>query len=168
MIQLHAQPYDLAANGFYFECADEYRSKAKDNRNDYGDPVEEYEIQFIDGYDIDCALAKAWGINQANFAAYLDAADDWDEHTKQAYIITVGECSGDHDDFVGDPDSADVDIYPLSSLRELAEQFVNEGLLGDIPERIAHYLDYDAIARDLGMDYSETTIAGEHLIFRCA
>lgn len=62
----------------------------------------------------------------------------------------------------------DVDIYPLSSLRELAEQFVEEGLFGDIPERIAHYLDFDAIARDLGMDYSQTEIAGENLVFRCA
>jgi len=29
------------------------------------------------------------------------------------------------------------------------------------------YLDYDAIARDLGMDYSETEIAGTQLIYRC-
>lgn len=52
-------------------------------------------------------------------------------------------------------------------MRELAEQFVDEGLFGDIPERLAGYIDYDAIARDLAMDYAETTIAGEWLIYRC-
>ena len=59
MTQLHAQPYDLAANGFYFETAEEFTVKAKANRNDYGQEVEEYEIQFIDGDHIDCDLAKA-------------------------------------------------------------------------------------------------------------
>lgn len=49
MPQLHAQPYDITANGFYFESLEDYADKAKSNRNDYGDPVEEYEIQFIDG-----------------------------------------------------------------------------------------------------------------------
>jgi antirestriction protein len=53
-------------------------------------------------------------------------------------------------------------------LRELAEQFVDEGLFGDIPERLQSYLDYDAIARDLGFDYTETEIAGQRLIYRAA
>ena len=59
MTQLHAQPYDLSATGFYFEAVEEFDAKAKANRNDYGQQVEEYEIQFIDGDDIDCDLAKA-------------------------------------------------------------------------------------------------------------
>jgi antirestriction protein len=33
---------------------------------------------------------------------------------------------------------------------------------------LENYIDYDAMARDLGMDYSETTIAGKRLIYRCA
>ncbi len=52
-------------------------------------------------------------------------------------------------------------------MQELAQQFVEEGLFGEIPEKIQHYLDYDAIARDLSMDYSEITIAGTHYIYRC-
>lgn len=53
-------------------------------------------------------------------------------------------------------------------MKELTEQFVDEGLFGDIPERLQYYLDYDAIARDLSMDYAETEIAGQRLIYRCA
>ena len=60
-----------------------------------------------------------------------------------------------------------VDIYHMDSMRDLAEAFVDEGLYGDIPETIERYLDYDAIARDLGMDFTETTIAGERLIYAC-
>ena len=46
MMQLHAQPYDLAATGFNFETAEEYGTKAAALQNDYGEPVEEFEIQF--------------------------------------------------------------------------------------------------------------------------
>ncbi len=52
-------------------------------------------------------------------------------------------------------------------MRELAEQFIDEGLFGEIPERLQYYLDYDAIARDLAVDYSEANIAGSRVIYRC-
>ena len=47
MTQLHAQPYDISASGFYFDSLEDYQAKAAKARNDYGDPVEEFEIQFI-------------------------------------------------------------------------------------------------------------------------
>jgi antirestriction protein len=166
-ITLHATPYDISASGFYFETAEQYETKAAKAVNAFGQRVEEFEIQFIDGEDIDCALAGAWGLNQANFAAYLDAVEQWDDDRKQRYIIAVGECGYSHEQVADDPDLAMVDIYYMESLRELAEAFVDEGLFGDIPEAIARYLDFDAIARDLGMDYAETTIAGQRLIYRC-
>jgi antirestriction protein len=168
MILLHAQPYDITAGGFYFERAEDYAAKAKNNKNDYGQPIEEYEIQFIDGEDIDCALAKAWGINQANVAAYLEAVEDWDEDDKHRYIIAVGECGYSHEQVACDPSSVDMTLYELSSMRDLAEQFVEEGLYGEIPESLQFYIDYDATARDLSVDYSETTIAGTNFIFHCA
>ena len=130
--------------------------------------VEEYEIQFIDGDDINCALANAWSVNQANFAAYLEAVDDWDDGQKTRYIIAVGECGYSHDQVADDPDQIDVQLYELDSLRELAEQFVDEGLFGAIPERLQFYIDYEAIARDLAVDYSEITIGGTHFVFNCA
>lgn len=168
MTQLHAQPYDLAASGFYFDTAEEFQAKFKANTNDYGDPVEEYEIQFIDGDDIDCDLANAWGLYQSNFEGFLEAADSWDDDDKQRYIIAVGECGYDHASVADNLSDVDIDIYSVASMRELAEEFIDEGLFGHIPENLAPYLDYDAIARDLAMDYSETTIAGENLIYRCA
>lgn len=166
MPQLHAQPYDLAATGIYFESFDTFKTKAANVRNDYGQPVEEFEIQFIDGDHIDCDLAKAWGINQANVGPYFEAADSWDEDDKRKFIIAVGEGGYSFDPDTVTPDDFEVDIYQAQNMKNLAEDFVTEGLFGDIPNHLAHYIDYDAIARDLATDYSETEIAGDYLIYR--
>lgn len=163
---LHAQPYDLAVAGFYFDSAEEFQTKSKALRNDYGDPVEEFEIQFIDGQDIDCDLAKAISINQANLSQFFACVEDWDEHDKTKVIIAVGEGGYRFEDSTA-PDDFEVDVYHADSMKELAEQFVDESLFGDIPERLQFYVDYEAIARDLSVEYSIITIAGERLIYRC-
>lgn len=167
-ITLYAQPYDISASGFFFENAEDYERKAACNINYCGAPVEEYEIQFIDGEDIDAALAEAWQLNQVSFADYLEAVGDWDEDDKIRYIIAVGECCYSHEQAASGPDEIDIDLHECDSLKELAEQFVDEGLFGEIPERLQFYLDYEAIARDLSADYAEVSIAGTNLIYRCA
>jgi hypothetical protein len=68
MTRLYAQPYDISAHGFYFETAAEYNEKASKLRNSYGWPVEEFELQFIDGESIDAKLFEALGVHQGNFA----------------------------------------------------------------------------------------------------
>lgn len=71
-------------------------------------------------------------------------------------ILATGECGYNFDYSSDDPVWATgIHIYELDSLRELAEQFIEEGLFGEIPN-IRYYLDLDAIARDLAMDYSES------------
>jgi hypothetical protein len=168
MTELFAQPYDLAARGFYFKTAEAYLEKAATNINKYGEPVEEYEIQFIDGENIDAQLFEALRVSQGDFPQFLEACDAWDDQQKQKVILAVGECGYSFDLKTGAPDDLDVDIYELDSLRALAEQFVDEGLFGEIPERLQNYLDFDAIARDLGCDYSEATVDGKRLVYRCA
>ena len=111
--------------------------KASENRNDYGQIVEEYEIQFIDGETIDAELFKAIGIHQGMIGAFFDACEEWEEHQKINVIIAVGEAGYVFDFNKNDPDDFDVDLYEMDSLRELAFHFVDEGLLGDIPEAIA-------------------------------
>ena len=164
---LFAQPYDITAEGFYFDSADYYRFEAKRARKCDGAPVEEFEIQFIEGDSIDAEFAKAFGLNQGNLEAFFDAVDDYDEAEKQRIIIAVCECGYDLQSVLDDPHAVDLDIYAVSSLKELAEQFVEEGLFGDIPEALRFYIDHDAIARDLAADYCETTIASEQLVYRC-
>ncbi|MEL7447089.1 MAG: antirestriction protein ArdA [Pseudomonadota bacterium] len=165
---LYARPYDLSAAGFYFADADQFAEKSAALRNDYGDPVEEFEIQFIDGAPIDAALAKAMGLHQGNIPMLFEKKTEWAWHEKVRFIIAVDECGHSFDPARDDIDLLDVDVYGEQSLRDLAEQFVEDGVFGEIPQRLQSYLDYDAIARDLAFDYTETEIAGTRLIYRCA
>lgn len=164
-ITLFAQPYDISATGFYFQTAEEFDTKSKSSRNAYGDAVEEFEIQFIDGEAVNCELAAAIDLNQANFRGFLDCAEAWEDWEKINVIIAVGECGYAFDPQI-DPDHYGIDLYHVENMRELAEQFVEEGLLGDIPEQLQFYIDFDAFARDLAVEYCEITIAGERLVYR--
>ena len=168
MSTFYAQPYDISAEGFYFASAEEFRECAASTRNQCGLPVEEFEIQFIDGERIDAALAEALSVHQGNIAEFFEREAEWDDHQKRVAIIATRECGYCLDLECCEPDSFDLDIYELDTMRALAEQFVDEGLFGDIPEHLANYIDYDAIARDLAMDYGQTCIAGTRLIYRCA
>lgn len=166
MTKLFVQPNNLDAIGVYFETEDEFHTIAHRLVDAHGEPVEELEIQFIDGADIDAALAKATGLSQGNIELYLNAVDVWNEEDKRRYIIRVGEYGLEFDLEADDPNELDVDICHLDSLRDLAGQFVNEGIIGDVPESMRSYFDYDAFARDLAIDYTETEIAGQRLIYR--
>jgi len=163
----YAQPYDISAEGFYFRDFDEYTKQTATAKNQHGDKVEEFEIQFIDGGQLDCELAKAWGLNQANIERFIAVTDEWDEEEKICFILAVGECGYSFDPDAVDPSEFDIDIYRVDCMRDLAVEFVEEGLFGEIPERLQFCIDYDAIARDLSVDYAEAIIAGERLIYRC-
>ena len=47
-------------------------------------------------------------------------------------------------------DKSFTDVYEM-----LAFDLVDEGLYGDIPSHLQHYIDYGAIGRDLSMEYTE-------------
>ena len=163
---LHALPYDVSAGGFYFENIEDYQVLAAKAVNSCGHPVEEFEIQFIDGNPIDAELARAFRLNQANISDFLKATAEWSESKKIRFVIAAGECGGTPDMSSGSIDDLDVEIYEIGSLRELAQQFVEEGLFGEIPSHLESYLDFDAIACDLAIDYAEKTIGGKNIVFR--
>ena len=75
----YAQPYDISAEGFYFRDMQEYNKQSTSLKNQYGDPVEEFELQFIDGDLINCDLAKAWSVNQANIGRFFEVSEEWEE-----------------------------------------------------------------------------------------
>jgi antirestriction protein len=167
MTTLYAQPYDISAAGFYFDSAAEYAGKVADLRNSHGEPVEEFEIQFIDGDGIDGQLFAALGVHQGNIGAYFNAVEEWDKDDKVKVIIAVGD--GGYQFALGrdEPDRFNIDLHVCDTMRDLAMHFVDDGLFGEIPPAIQHYLDYDAIARDLSMDYGQISINGTTYIYRC-
>lgn len=168
MSRFYAQPYDLHATGFYFDDGEQFQEKYDKAKNEFGDPVEEFEIQFIDGEAIEARLFEVLAIAQHNISAFIEMYDDWSEEDKIKLICAVGECGYSFELGKDTAEQFEVDIYPNISMRELAEQFVDDGLFGEIPKSIEHYLDYEAIAADLAMDYSEIEIAGARYVYRCA
>lgn len=167
-ITLYAQPYDISACGFSFSSFDDYAARVAVARNEAGNPVEEFDIQFIDGEAIDCALAAAIGLSQANIKAFFEIVEEWNEFEKRIIIIAVGECGYSFEPGKTVPEDFDLEIYPCDSMRDFASSCIEDGWFGEIPEILAPYIDLDAIARDLAMEYAEITIAGEHVVYRCA
>ena len=170
-LRLFAQPYDLCAAGFYFDTFEEYKAKAAKHVNSYGQPVEEYEIQLIDGKALEIALFEAVKPNQSTLSAFFFAVETWDDDETVRACIVYGDglntCQFDGYNPWNDSVSQDLDIYENVTFTELAEQFVDDGLLGEIPEHLSYYIDYEAIGRDLRHDgYTEVDVAGTQYIYR--
>jgi len=108
--------------------------------------ITDYEAPFnIDEYD---------SLQQLNeFTQKLEDMDDYDQH-KLLYLINH---SG-HERKEALESYEDVEFYQGQSLEDLAGDFVDEGLYGDVPDKIKPYIDYEKLGKDLGFDgYNETS-----------
>lgn len=161
---LFAHPYDISASGFYFEDIEDYKTKSSSCINHYGQKVEEFEIQFIDGDTIDCELFNAWGIFQSNFEDYLNACNDLNEIDKIKRII-LSNCGYSLDENLNDDE---IELYLDETLEGLAQSFLDEGLFGEVPNNLIHYIDIEKLARDLSVDYTQDTINNISIVYRCS
>jgi hypothetical protein len=158
MTNYHATPYDQSALGFYFDNYQDYQTKAEKHTNEYGDPVEEVEIQFIDGDNHQ--LFKALGINQANLETWFNDFEllDGDDLIRAIYmaeylIIDISEIL-DRLDEVG--------LFH-GRAKDYAEEYIEDsGILSELPENLRYYFDTEAFARDmlLSGDICEVEIMG--------
>ena len=152
----HATPYDISATGFYFSTYDEYAEKAANHRNEYGDPVEEYEIQFIDGDN--SRLFAAVGVNQANLQTWFDKFEDLDGDDAIKAIYLAEDLGYRLEDALDRLD--DAHLFEGSAI-EYAESYIEDtGLLNEMPENLRYYFDTEAFARDLllGGDIAELEV----------
>ena len=152
MTTLHATPYNLDATGFYFEGMDDYQDKANNHLDSYGSPVEEFEIQFIDGED--AALFEACGIDQSNLNTWFDEIEFLQDYEKISLYYLVG-CAGYT--LSQGLDKLDEPCITESSLKDAAAELFDECYLHTIPENVRYYIDYASFARDceLGGDLTE-------------
>ncbi|MBO6674101.1 MAG: hypothetical protein JJ908_05905 [Rhizobiales bacterium] len=125
-----AQPYSLDAIGFYFTSPEEYRNCVDDNRNALGRPIEEYELQYIDGERQ--AFFSALRINQANLGDWFDLLDalgnDQDRYLVACHLAEYGyemDQLADHWD--------DHYVY-RGSIADYAEDLIRD--CEDLPDRI--------------------------------
>lgn len=152
MTTLHATPYNRDATGFYFTDAQDYEAKSAVHLDRYGNLVEEFEIQFIDGDD--AQLFEACSINQANLNSWFDDIEFLQGHEKVNlyYLVEVAGYGLDQAfEKLDEPSIAE------ASLRNAAEELFDECWLSSVPESIHFYIDYDKFARDceLGGDMVE-------------
>jgi antirestriction protein len=89
---------------------------------------------------------------------YVESVDQWD--------VVKAEAAAALGILQFDTDLDDIDVYECDTLEELAEQFVDEGLFGEIPEPLTNYIDYAAIGRDLGFNYSIENLSGKNYAVR--
>jgi hypothetical protein len=147
-----AQPYSLSATGFYFTSLDDYQAKASALTDDYGMPVEEFEIQYIDGDQ--ASLFAATRVNQATLTQWFELLDDLDGDEDRTIIA----CHLAEMGYAIDELSSRWDDYSLyrGSAADYAEEFVSECY--QIPGNLAYYLDYDRLGRDMALEGSITEL----------
>lgn len=130
---------------------------------DYEDTLEELkELQLSYGLDDDIEPYLAdWeddelgvcseGISLDTLKAIYEQYEGLEEWERDAVRYLVDVHSMDIDEAI--VKASDVVVYDIDNFTDLAYEFVEEGLFGDIPESISSYIDYEAIGRDLSYDY---------------
>lgn len=150
----HATPFDLSAVGFYFSTYSEYLEKSKTHKNEFGDPVEEYEIQFIDGDN--SQLFNSLSVCQATLQQWFDEYEDLEGDELISAIYLAEYLSYNMNDL---KDSLnDVSLFEGTAV-EYAENYIEEtGLLDQIPENLRFYFDTEAFTRDMIMSGNITEV----------
>ena len=156
--KLFAQPYNLDAEGFYFESYEEYLTKSQKCRDAFGLPVEEFEIQFIDG-DL-CNLFSACNINQANLGFWFSEIGDLEEYD-QAELFYRCKILND------DPEEAlRLRGYEGYISQSCARELIDEcGLLDGLSEELQCYFDVESYARNLVLNGDITEFRYEGTIY---
>ncbi|MBC3871145.1 antirestriction protein ArdA [Undibacterium oligocarboniphilum] len=158
MNTLFAQPFNRDANGFYFYSLESYTEKAENLLDRFGNPVEEFEIQFIDGDD--CELFTACGVDQGNLHTWFESVLDLSDYEKTAlfYLCSILGYS-----LVDSLEKIDDVNLSEGSLKDVAVNLFDECYLNDVPESVRAYIDYEKFARDceLGGDLCEFDFNGK-------
>lgn len=89
------------------------------------------------------------------FEIYQDL-ERFDEYELNKIEYLTSQCGYDLDDAIDKQE--DVQIYDIDNFKDLVEEFIQEGLYGSAVSELWknnwHYLDLDAMARDLEFDYN--------------
>ena len=129
--------------------------------------TDNHEEVFITDYESDISIGEYDDIYRLNKLAKI--LEELDERDLIKLKCLSHEGYNEKDVLDNGLETYEVDIYDYrddtsftDTFELLAQDFVDEGLFGEIPKSIQNYIDYSAIARDLRMDYTEfeTNIIG--------
>jgi len=158
--QLYANPYNSSVAGFYFTSYEEYQTKSSKHVDQYGLPIEEYEIDHVDG-DLN-QLFNACNIDQCTLHIWFNEIETMDK-SDQTELYFRCDCLGqDPQEAICDLNS-DGSIGTGSSLHYAYSYIEDSGILNTLPENIQRYFDFEAFARDLEYsgDITEFSYDGE-------
>ncbi len=149
-MKFYANPYNTDATGFYFETFEEYQENVELVKSSFGNPVDEFEIQVIDGSKKECDLVKAIRINQVNLEEVMEYIDTSDENEWPTVFFLL------NDNICYDLDDAKRKSrdYSVSKwgLLDAATELFDDCYLCLIPKAsrqlIEQYIDYDKFAND--------------------
>lgn len=149
-MKLYANPYNTDATGFYFETYEEFTEKMETAKDSFGNPVEWFEFQVIDGTREERQLVGAIEIDQGNIEEVIDYINTSDkDEWPTVFFLLDNEICDDLDD--AKRKSRDYSVGKENLLDAAAELF-DERYFGLIPKEarqfIEHYIDYDRFAND--------------------
>lgn len=148
-MKFYANPYNTDATGFYFETYEEFTEKMEEAKDSFGNQVEEFMIDVIDGPREELQLVDAIKIDQGNVEEvmeYIDTSDE-DEWPKVFFLLdnNIYSSLSDAKDNVGSF------IISQCTLEDAAQEAADEEI-GCIPKKfrdfVDRYFDYKQYAYD--------------------
>lgn len=159
-MKFYANPYNTSATGFCFETIEELEEKAAALKDEFGLPVEEFEVEAIDGTREEMELADLLGINQANIADFIDFIEDSDEDLWPTISFILDGRANTLDRAIAM--TRDYCVVE-STLLDAAVELFDDCYGHSIPEELRIYIDYEKFAADLerGGDMVEFEFGGK-------
>jgi len=105
----------------------------------------------IHDYDLPFSISEYEDLDELNTLA--EKYEDLDETDIKKINFLIENNGATFDQAIESYE--DTEIYEDMTMKDLAYELVDQGCFGEIPDHLACYIDYDAIANDLGYDYTE-------------
>jgi len=111
------------------------------------------EEYFITDYEADFRIDEFENLDELN--GFVESLAALDEHSQEKVIYLINCVGYRRQDALDSLE--DVIYYQGMTLEEVAEEMVEDGMLGNLSDTVKGYLDFEKIARDLSFDgYHET------------
>ena len=112
------------------------------------------EEYFITDYEADFRIEEFENLSELN--TFVESLSELDEHDQEKVIYIINCIGYKRQDALEKIE--DVIYYKGMTLEDVAEEMVEDGMLGTLSDTVKGYLDFERIARDLSFDgYHETT-----------
>jgi antirestriction protein len=156
-LQLVAQPYAFGAPFWYFGSAEEFDKQYKAHL-----PVEEYEIDLIDGDDLEALLFKAMQVSQGNVHEYFEKLDEiggMQEHELAAFHYATDDLGiSDIDDAIALAQD-EIRVTEGTARDYVYELIEGSGGVEALSEnQLEMYFDYEMFGRDIRPDIVDSRI----------